>query len=186
MTRYLYRGRHRTAARRPTLSAARWVAAVGALLIGLVAASASAPAAGVAPGYCASWDAELARLVDELGERPKDWAVAELDHIGASGAAGMTDMDARTVIIDPDLPCRYLETVVHHEWMHLQQARVYGGTQQADAHYGTRDELELIADCGALLLGARYSPAIDRSVRETGVGCTPVRMFESLRIILAR
>lgn len=103
------------------------------------------------------WWHEYDTTLAELGESAADWRVASL----ALGRGGQTLMDQRRAEVDPDVWCGDLPSVMTHEWMHLQQVRVYGSYQAAVVYYGGAEGMELAADCGARLLGATYTPYLD-------------------------
>lgn len=161
-------GRHRTARRRMPLGEHFFwtiVAAVALVTAGLTvwfaAQAGGQPAANAAsPTVLAScvWDDELTRTLAELGEHPGNWTITDLD----GGYLGRARLDEDRALIDRDTPCDYVSSVVKHEWMHLQQGRKFGGKRAAYAAYGgSADRLELVADCGSMLLGARHTPFVD-------------------------
>ena len=115
------------------------------------------------PAPCA-WDDQLQDTLTRLGEDPKDWTVTNIK----GGYAGWTDLDMLRVHLDRDDPCTWLPSVVTHEWMHLQQGRMFGGKQATYAAYGGAARLELVADCGSMLLGSEHTPYIDK----TAGGCS--------------
>lgn len=63
--------------------------------------------------------------------------------------------------INPATPCLLIDETIKHEWMHLQQARVYDGRDGAHERYGGHGGAERVADCGAWLLGSDVTPCID-------------------------
>lgn len=122
--------------------------------------------AGAAP-VC-DWNTEYYRTLTELGENETDWRIVPLDR----GRGGQALMDQGRVEIDPAVDCADLPSIVIHEWVHLQQARVYGSQHAAVTHYGSVELLEVAADCGALLLGATYTPYLPYPARCPSAGLT--------------
>lgn len=120
------------------------------------------------PSVCV-WQDQIEQALAERGEDPQDWTVTDLP----DGQWGVVDLDEQWAYVDRHVPCHLVASVVRHEWMHLQQARKLGGT---DATYGAYDwdagRLELVADCGALLLGSTYTPYVAQHEKATGVGCS--------------
>lgn len=114
-------------------------------------------AADVAPASC-DWQHEYHRTLTQLGESVSDWRVTQL----ALGRGGQTLMDQAHAEVDPDVACVDVSSIVKHEWVHLQQVRVYGSYPAVMAYYGSIDRMELAADCGARLLGATYTTYLDR------------------------
>lgn len=117
------------------------------------------PAHMVAPAC--DWDTEYHETLAELGEDEAAWRVAPL----VPGRGGQTWMDERRVDIAPTVGCADVSSIIRHELVHLQQVRVYGSHQAVLAYYGSDEQLELAADCGALFLGATYSPYLGASPR---------------------
>lgn len=162
----------------------RWAIALLLALAAVLLAGASptgptpAAAAPAQPAAC-DWDTELLRALDELGEHPPRWTIT--DHV--DDRLGSTDLDELTATIDPDTPCPMVASVVRHEWMHLQQGWTHGGLAAAVEHYGGRAELEVVADCGSMLLGSQHTPYVDDHLRETGVACTKPRLEEARALI---
>lgn len=126
-----------------------------------------------APAAC-DWQHEYRSTLTALGENPADWTVEPLD-----GPWGLADLDALTAAIDPRVKCDVVSSVVKHEWIHLQQGRVYGA-DGATAFYGTHDRLEMAADCGARILGAVYAPYL------TYVSRCPEGLQRNARYLISR
>jgi hypothetical protein len=111
------------------------------------------PASRTAGAVC-NWDREYHSTLAALGEDEADWQVIPLP----LGRGGQALMDQGRAEIDPDVACVDLSSLVKHEWVHLQQARMYGGQHAAVEFYGSYEQLEIAADCGARMLGATYTP----------------------------
>lgn len=151
---------------------------VAALLTATAVLLSPAPvsvAVAATPAPCV-WDDELQRTLDELGEDPRDWVLVRADD-GAAGKAYTTGMAA----VDPEIGCEYVASVVYHEWMHLQQLRVYGD-DFGRTELGT-SRMEIVADCGAWLLGSTYTPYRQELLNEHGIGCTGVDLADARELI---
>lgn len=113
-----------------------------------VAAASSTPKRALrpAPARC-DWSANLRRAT---GGRAANWTLKD------TGAWGRTEVPGNTIWIAPRTPCDKVYSVAVHEWTHHMQGVVYGdyrAAKRAMARYGG---LEIVADCGALLLGATW------------------------------
>jgi hypothetical protein len=105
--------------------------------------AASAPAAK--PSGC-DWMSEYSRT---KAQYPASWT------IGDRGAWGTTSTGDGGVFIAARTPCRYVRSVMLHEYVHVRQHAVYGrGMAAALAGYGG---MEKVADCGAKMLGATWT-----------------------------
>jgi hypothetical protein len=113
------------------------------------------------------WDDKLHHTLDELGEGPADWSKVtwSTDHWGKAYPQG-TGMGA----ISPETPCDTVASVVYHEWVHLQQYRHYG--PDFGASVLGQDRVEIVADCGAWLLGSTYTPYRQELLDAHGVACS--------------
>ncbi|WP_007025174.1 hypothetical protein [Saccharomonospora iraqiensis] len=77
------------------------------------------------------------------------------------------------VILNRDaIDCDEVRDVVLHEWIHLQQARTHNTWDAVQAAYGGQQQAEIVADCGARLLGSELTPYLD----EAGRGCTAAEL----------
>ncbi|HEU5470465.1 MAG TPA: hypothetical protein VFV67_07415 [Actinophytocola sp.] len=85
------------------------------------------------------------------GARSATWIVAD------KGAWGATDLSRGVVYIAPRTPATRILDVVRHEWVHVQQGRIYGGIDAARAGLAHVGGIEIIADCGAKALGAKWT-----------------------------
>ncbi len=159
---------------RPRLQAVATLA-LCALLLGMTPTTPARPTTAAVP---CDWDAELLAALAARGEHPPNWTIT--DTAGAGEAGGRADLDELTVRVNRDMPCWTVSSIVNHEWMHLQQARVYGGNDLVVARYGSPDMLEVVADCGSLLLGSTYVPYVERHGRDV---CTPHVVAEATALI---
>lgn len=174
--------------RRAAIALAVWAAAMVAAIAIATTGQHTPPIVDTPPATLAAacdWHTEYRETLAELGEHPRDWVVMSGDIItGSSGLAwprvGMAAVNAAT-------PCWDVSTTIRHEWMHLQQARAYG-PRIAAASGGTR-RMEMIADCGAMLLdrgdGSAY-PYVIQSIRDNGVGCLPSDLHTAAGLIELR
>lgn len=93
-------------------------------------------------------------------DHPAEWIVLD------TGAWGRAEVPGERIWIAPRTPCDKVYSVAVHEWTHHMQGVVYrdwGEVLRELAPYGGP---EVVADCGALLLGAtwiRYGCAAERS-----------------------
>ncbi|HET9140449.1 hypothetical protein [Actinophytocola sp.] len=79
------------------------------------------------------------------------WVVAD------KGSWGATDLSRGVVYIAPRTPANRLLDVVRHEWVHVAQGRIYGGIGAAKTALAHVGGIEVVADCGAKLQGARWT-----------------------------
>lgn len=142
----------------------------------------STPAGAVTPAESCDWHETYHATLAMLGEDPDGWRVQRMD-----GYAGQVDRSG-VAVVNPDIPCVYVETVVVHEWLHLRQIGRYGSWEAAKAAAGGRLDAELVAECGAALLidpvPGRHSYAAE-SVRARGYGCMPRHVVEAASLITA-
>jgi hypothetical protein len=117
--------------------------------------------------------------LDELGRSGYVWTIEPLE---GPGPGAVTDIDAHEVLISPGTPCVWVGDVVAHEWMHVQQGHKYGSNAQVYAAYSAF-EVEMVADCGAMLLGAAVMPYIDQHRSLTGDGCSPYELVAAQALI---
>lgn len=109
--------------------------------------------------------------VAELQETGKSgWVVRDLS-VTNPGAGGATF--GGNVAIDDDTPCAFLESMVNHEWAHIQQHRQYP-VATASA-YGGPEGVERVAGCVAYLFGAPDRPAVRN--------CTAVELDAARQLI---
>jgi hypothetical protein len=144
------------------------------VLLGLLVAQPAHASAPVLPPC--DWDRELLTALAVLGEHPSDWTVT-LDTDGPGAA--WTNLEARTVTIRRDQPCRLIASMVNHEHMHLQQSRLYGVTEVRALYTADPLRMEFLADCGSMLLGSTYTPYLAGHHHE----CTAVELAEVRRLI---
>jgi hypothetical protein len=111
-------------------------------------------------------DAAVARVP---GASSATWIVQD------RGAWGATDLGAGVVYIAPRTPASRVLDVVRHEWVHVQQGRVYGGMAPARDALAPWGGIELVADCGAKALGARWTNYIKR--------CSPAQTAAARNIL---
>jgi hypothetical protein len=106
------------------------------------------------------WADELRDKLDELSEDPADWIEVtwSSDHWGKAYPQG-TGMGATS----PKIPCDTVPSVVYLEWVHLQQYRHYG--PDFGASVLGQDRVEIVADCGAWLLGLELHPVSPATAR---------------------
>lgn len=135
-------------------------AAVYAGLFGLVGSQDSTAAEPVQgdPASC-SWGMEYKRALDRFDEDPSAWSVSTgplvIGETVVWGAAGDGAAEVST-----DVDCWAVKSVVAHEHFHLQQYRLYGSLAAADAHYGSAERTELVADCASMLSGSSHIPYV--------------------------
>jgi hypothetical protein len=98
---------------------------------------------------------------------PAAWVIGETSYFAEAGPGRVT--------VAPTVPCFVFRSVVVHEWMHLSQ---YADHPDPDSVW-TRAGVELIADCGTLLLGEWYRPY----AHERCEGCSPPHKAEARRLI---
>lgn len=109
-----------------------------------------------------------ANLDSAKSNRPAEWIVLD------TGAWGRAEVPGERIWIAPRTPCDKVYSVAVHEWTHHMQGVVYrdwGEVLRELAPYGGP---EVVADCGALLLGATW-------IR---YGCTAEQSFAAAAAIL--
>lgn len=82
--------------------------------------------------------------------RKAEWTILD------TGAWGRAEVPGDRIWIAPRTPCSKVYSVAVHEWVHHMQGVVYrdwAAVQRELAPYGGP---EIVADCGALLLGATW------------------------------
>jgi hypothetical protein len=104
--------------------------------------------------------------LDELGRSGYAWTIEPLE-----GYRGLADIDAHRVKISPKVGCDLMPSVVNHEWMHVQQGHKWGSSERLYQAVG-EFEVEMVADCGSMLLGSTVTPYITQHRREAGSGCS--------------
>lgn len=132
---------------------------------------------GQAAAAPCDWGQEFNRTLGGLGENTADWSVDEIEPFRGRTYIGMTYPETVTARISPELPCRKVADTILHEWVHLQQIRAYGGWWPETHRALGRDDIgqwrnEIVAECGAMLLGARDPYMIAERQEEYGVACT--------------
>lgn len=108
------------------------------------------------PDEC-DWNANLERAT--LG-RVVDWIIQD------TGAWGRAEVPGTRIWIAPRTPCDKVYSVAVHEWTHHMQGVVYGDWGVVRRELAPYGGAEVVADCGALLLGAtwiKYGCAAQRS-----------------------
>lgn len=155
----------------------RVLSAALATALTLVALALISPAVSDAPDAstdgCA-WDDQWTRALSDLDEDPKHWTVRHIPNL-----SGTIDdrYDPPVGIVDPTIECELVDSVIRHEWMHLQQVRKYGDVPAWGDHE------EIVADCGSWILGADATPYRDRMAESRGVACTGPELAEALALI---
>jgi hypothetical protein len=123
----------------------------------------------------------MQRTLAQLGENPASWEQRKL----APNIGGNIDLDSGRGYVNTATPCELVGDVVRHEWMHLQQLRMHGGSWEAAAqYYGSY--VELVADCGSMLLGSAYTPNVRAAAAERGrgrSGCSPYDLGDAHALI---
>jgi hypothetical protein len=131
------------------------------------------------PGEACDWDAEMRDTIHAVGEDPGDWFVQSGSGMNARYAVAHLDTDTAT--LNAAMPCEIVADTVRHEWVHLQQGRLYGSWEETKTAMGSHERAELAADCGSMLLGSVYLPYV------AGAGgsgsCTPTLLAEAQRLI---
>lgn len=105
------------------------------------------PPSAIGPTGSCDWTANLERA--KRG-REAEWIILD------TGAWGRAEVPGDRIWIAPRTPCSKVYSVAVHEWVHHMQGVVYGDwavVQRELAPYGGP---EMVADCGALLLGATW------------------------------
>jgi hypothetical protein len=129
--------------------------------------------AHTADGAC-DWEAEMRNAIHTVGEDPADWFVQSGSGMNARYAVAHLDTD--TVTLNAAMPCEVVADTVRHEWVHLQQGRLYGGWEETKTAMGSHERAELAADCGSMLLGSDYLPYV------ADADCTPELLAEAQRL----
>jgi hypothetical protein len=115
--------------------------------------------------------------LDEIGRSGYAWTIESLE-----GYRGLADVDAHRVTISPTARCDLMPSVVNHEWMHVQQGHKYGSSERVFQAVG-EFEVEMVADCGSMLLGSTVTPYITQHRRETGDGCSEYELAAARSLI---
>jgi len=156
------------------------LALVTLVTLGAIATSHTGPRAASLPTVCDPAVVMNHRL-DELGRSGYAWEI-QPDPIDNEHHAGYTYFDPPLVVVSGKVTCEQMPTVVNHEWMHVQQARAFPG--QVVLAYGGMDEVEIIADCGSMLLGSAYTPYLTQRRQQTGDhGCTADENWSARELI---
>lgn len=156
------------------------------ILLALILTSSAPVTAAVATdvepgGDGCRWHAELSDTLDQLGADTTRWRIADVR------LYGLVDYGEQVARIDPGTPCQFVRDTAIHEWVHLQQARRYGGSGGVYARYGSSDEAERVADCAARALGSDTTLYVDPSWGFNYVGpCTDADEVEVRRLITYR
>lgn len=82
---------------------------------------------------------------------PGTWVVR------AQGHWGQTNLSTGVVSIAPTTPANRLRDVMWHEAVHVRQHQVYGSYAATRAGLASYGGMEAVADCGAKLMGARWT-----------------------------
>lgn len=125
-----------------------------------------------------NWRTEYERTIYELGDDPSNWFLLGGEPMRDPKRGiyfGMVFHEDGSAAVNPATPCRLVADVVRHEWMHLQQWRMYGPDFGA-VMLGKR-RLELVADCGSMLLGSKYTPYLQQET------CTQRDLRDARRLI---
>ncbi|MDQ0376590.1 hypothetical protein [Amycolatopsis thermophila] len=111
-----------------------------------------------AKGRGCDYQTTLQTTLRALHEDPADWSV--VDMADDPTIAGVTRYPENTVRMNAALPCDLIADVARHEHIHRVQWAVFGRsdakTPLEDA-FGGDEEVERVADCGAIQLGAEYT-----------------------------
>lgn len=135
-----------------------------------------------APGATCDMREEMVRTVHELGDDLHDWRTSRATH----GYWGFVPFDQGYARIHPEMPCEHVADTVRHEWLHLQQVRLYGDRDAVYARYGSRPHFERVASCGALLLGSRRLSYLDPEHPMHSGPCSLLDIFEAVKLISFR
>jgi len=113
----------------------------------------AAPAGGSGP---TGFAAEVANAVRQL-PGGGNGAVFHPYELAGHHSWGATNLNSCEVWVSPSTPANLILDVVRHEYMHVLQCRIYGGDINAmEKDAGGWNELDRIADAGALQLGAGW------------------------------
>ncbi|MPY98497.1 MAG: hypothetical protein GEU97_10965 [Actinophytocola sp.] len=82
--------------------------------------------------------------------RPADWIILD------TGAWGRAEVPGDRIWIAPRTPCDKVYSVAVHEWTHHMQGHVYRDWAEVERELAPYGGPEMVADCGALLLGATW------------------------------
>lgn len=164
--------------------------------VALVLALAFVLAAAVAPGAISTpagavtescdWNETYHATLDMLGEDPeRGWMVYGGDSM--DGYGGRTIPQSGFVLVNPEIPCWYVETVVVHEWLHVRQLDRYGTWDATKRAAGSRLDAEMVAECGTgLVIDRPVTPPrsyVEESQRTRGYGCMPWHLLEAASLI---
>lgn len=120
------------------------------------------------------WGREYTAALKARGENPTNWTVITARGDGPGPA--WTILREQQVTVTRELPCRHVASAVNHEWMHLQQARMYGATAAERFYRAAPGWMERVADCGSALLGSSWVPYL----RESPCSVQAIRAAEYL------
>lgn len=121
--------------------------------------------------------AVMNQRLDKLGRSGYVWTIEPLP-----AGRGVTLIDEHKVKISATVTCALMRDVVAHEWMHTLQGHKYGTNDRVYAAY-TAFEVEMVADCGSMLLGSAWTPYIDQHAHETGAGCSEYELDAGRELI---
>ncbi len=82
--------------------------------------------------------------------RPAEWIILD------TGAWGRAEVPGNRIWIAPRTPCDKVYSVAVHEWTHHMQGHVYRDWPEVERELAPYGGPEMVADCGALLLGATW------------------------------
>ncbi|GAA5129829.1 hypothetical protein [Haloechinothrix salitolerans] len=82
--------------------------------------------------------------------RPANWIILD------TGAWGRAEVPGNRIWIAPRTPCDKVYSVAVHEWTHHMQGHVYRDWAEVERELAPYGGPEMVADCGALLLGATW------------------------------
>ncbi len=82
--------------------------------------------------------------------RPAEWIILD------TGAWGRAEVPGNRIWIAPRTPCGKVYSVAVHEWVHHMQGHVYRDWPEVERELAPYGGPEMVADCGALLLGATW------------------------------
>ncbi|MPY80291.1 MAG: hypothetical protein GEV04_17890 [Actinophytocola sp.] len=92
----------------------------------------------------------MANFEHGRADRPADWIILD------TGAWGRAEVPGDRIWIAPRTPCDKVYSVAVHEWTHHMQGRVYRDWAEVERELAPYGGPEMVADCGALLLGATW------------------------------
>lgn len=99
------------------------------------------------PDPACDWQENLDRAT---AGRDAEWLVLD------TGAWGRAEVPGRRIWVSPKTPCDKVYSVAAHEWTHHMQGIVYGDWGVVLRELAPFGGPEVVADCGALLLGATW------------------------------